>query len=215
VECEKMGEIIKSLFPDDKSNQGLKINAKQKKYVLWLGIIIVVGIGTMLLSSLGGSGKNYIQPESLVESSQGKDPQSQVHSNLIATENYMEEELENILRQIAGVGEVAVDLTLETSPELKYATNISANKTEVSEQAQDGSTRVTSETREDVQVVMKNVNSGINEPVITQEIRPQVVGVMVVAEGAGDLIIKERISQAVQTLLNIPAHRVTVLPKGE
>ena len=38
---------------------------------------------------------------------------------------------------------------------------------------------------------------------------------MVVAEGAGDLIIKERISQAVQTLLNIPAHRVTVLPKGE
>ncbi|NLW25180.1 MAG: stage III sporulation protein AH [Clostridia bacterium] len=210
-----MGEIIKSLFPDDKSNQGLKINAKQKKYVLWLGIIIVVGIGTMLLSSLGGSGKNYIQPESLVESSQGKDPQSQVHSNLIATENYMEEELENILRQIAGVGEVAVDLTLETSPELKYATNISANKTEVSEQAQDGSTRVTSETREDVQVVMKNVNSGINEPVITQEIRPQVVGVMVVAEGAGDLIIKERISQAVQTLLNIPAHRVTVLPKGE
>lgn len=210
-----MGEIIKSLFPDDKSNQGLKINAKQKKYVLWLGIIIVVGIGTMLLSSLGGSGKNYIQPESLVESSQGKDPQSQVHSNLIATENYMEEELENILRQIAGVGEVAVDLTLEASPELKYATNISANKTEVSEQAQDGSTRVTSETREDVQVVMKNVNSGINEPVITQEIRPQVVGVMVVAEGAGDLIIKERISQAVQTLLNIPAHRVTVLPKGE
>ncbi len=210
-----MGEIIKSLFPDDKSNQGLKINAKQKKYVLWLGIIIVVGIGTMLLSCLGGSGKNYIQPESLVESSQGKDPQSQVHSNLIATENYMEEELENILRQIAGVGEVAVDLTLETSPELKYATNISANKTEVSEQAQDGSTRVTSETREDVQVVMKNVNSGINEPVITQEIRPQVVGVMVVAEGAGDLIIKERISQAVQTLLNIPAHRVTVLPKGE
>ena len=111
-----MGEIIKSLFPDDKSNQGLKINAKQKKYVLWLGIIIVVGIGTMLLSCLGGSGKNYIQPESLVESSQGKDPQSQVHSNLIATENYMEEELENILRQIAGVGEVAVDLTLETSP---------------------------------------------------------------------------------------------------
>ena len=110
---------------------------------------------------------------------------------------------------------MAVNLTLESSSEYQYAVNEQVDKTLVTERAQDGSTRTTDETREDAQVVMKNMAQGKDEPVIVKEIRPQVVGVMIVAQGANNPLTKEEISKAVQTLLNIPAHRVTVLPKGE
>ena len=119
------------------------------------------------------------------------------------------------MTQISGVGKVTVNITLESSSEYQFAVNQQVDKTLVTERAQDGSTRTTDEIREDAQVVMKNMAQGKDEPVIVKEIRPQVVGVMIVAEGANNPLTKEEISKAVQTLLNIPAHRVTVLPKGE
>jgi len=209
-----MGDIIKSLFPEDKSKNGINLNGKQRKYIIWLVLIAVTGIAAMSFADLG-SGKKQSQINSTTDIINTEKSQSQKTTNLTATEKYMEEKLQRILGQIAGVGQVAVNLTLDSSPEFQYAINTKVDKKKINEQAQDGSTRTTNETSEDAQVVMKNMTQGKDEPVIIKETRPQVVGVMVVAQGANDLIIKERISEAVQTLLNIPAHRVTVLPKGK
>jgi stage III sporulation protein AG len=209
-----MGDLIKSLFPEDKSKSGLKVNGKQRRYIIWLVLVAVLGIATMSFGDLVSS-KKQSQINAVMENKNLENSQIEIISSLALTEKQMEKSLATILSQIAGVGEVAVNLTLESSPEYKYALNQKVDKTIVTEKAQDGSTRSTDEIREDAQVVMKNMTQGKDEPVIIKEIRPQVVGVMVVAQGASDLIIRERISEAVQTLLNIPAHRVTVLPKGK
>ncbi|MDK2823258.1 MAG: stage sporulation protein [Clostridia bacterium] len=209
-----MGDLIKSLFPEDKSKSGLKVNGKQRRYIIWLVLVAVLGIATMSFGDLVSS-KKQSQINAVMENKNLENSQTEIISSLALTEKQMEKSLATILSQIAGVGEVAVNLTLESSPEYKYALNQKVDKTIVTEKAQDGSTRSTDEIREDAQVVMKNMTQGKDEPVIIKEIRPQVVGVMVVAQGASDLIIRERISEAVQTLLNIPAHRVTVLPKGK
>ena len=43
---------------------------------------------------------------------------------------------------------------------------------------------------------------------------PSIVGVVVVAQGAGDMRVRLELVRAVQTLLNIPASAVEVLPSG-
>jgi len=208
-----MGDLIKSLFPEDKSKNGLKVNGKQRKYIFWLAFVAVIGIAAITFGNYTGDANEkplITEDEKLQAEASGVE----TIGTLAVAEKQLAERLENILTQISGVGEVAVNLTLESSTEYQFAINKKVDKTLVTERAQDGSTRSTDETREDAQVVMQNMNQGKEEPVIIKEIRPQVVGVMVVAQGASDLIIKEKISEAVQTLLNIPAHRVTVLTKG-
>ncbi|MGI6225442.1 MAG: stage III sporulation protein AH [Peptococcales bacterium] len=207
-----MGDLIKSLFPEDRTKNGLKVNSKQKKYIAWLVVVAIIGVFAV---SFGNVSKETKEPPLAAESKLQTEISQEAKGNLAIAEQQLAQKLENILGQIAGVGEVAVNLTLESSAEYHYATNHKVDKTQVSERAQDGSTRATDETREDTQLVMKNMTQGQDEPVIVKEIRPQVVGVMIVAQGANDLLIKEKISSAVQTLLDIPAHRVTVLPKGK
>jgi len=208
-----MGNLIKSLFPEDKSKNGLNVNGKQKKYIVWLVLVAFIGIAAITFGNYtGGTKENVLVVEKEKLQSESSDVQKM--GTLALAEQQLAERLENILSQITDVGQVAVNLTLESSTEYQYAINKKVDKTLVTERAQDGSTRSTDETREDAQVVMQNMNQGMEEPVVIKEIRPQVIGIMVVAQGASDLIIKEKISQAVQTLLNIPAHRVTVLPKG-
>ena len=42
---------------------------------------------------------------------------------------------------------------------------------------------------------------------------PEIVGIVISAEGAGSNIIKEKIMNAVQTLYSIPVHKIEVLEK--
>lgn len=208
-----MGDLIKSLFPEDKTKNGLKLNGKQKKHVAWLVVVAIIGMLTLSFGNFTKGTKE--QPLITTNNKLQIENTSQALGDLVLAEKQLAERMENILSQITGVGEVAVNVTLESSTEYQYAINQKVDKTLVTEKAQDGSTRTTDEIREDAQVVMKSMTQGKDEPVIIKEIRPRVVGVMIVAQGAGDFLIKEKISAAVQTLLDIPAHRVTVLPKGK
>ena len=49
---------------------------------------------------------------------------------------------------------------------------------------------------------------------IIKEINPEIKGVIIVAEGAKDSKVKLKISRAVQTVLDIPAYRVTVYERN-
>ena len=207
-----MGGFFSSLFPEDKSKQNIKITQKQKKYIMGLLMVIAIGI---LVMSFSDFGFNTQDNEIHTFDSSSNEVDQNSSTSLTEIEKHMEARLTNILSQIEGVGQVAINIFLESSMEYEYAVNINNDQTVVSEQAQDGSTRTTNDTREEAQVVMKSLSQGQNEPVVIKEMRPEVAGVMVVAEGANDILIREKISQGVQTVLNIPAHRVTVLPKGK
>lgn len=52
------------------------------------------------------------------------------------------------------------------------------------------------------------------EPFIVKEKTPEIEGIVVVAEGGDDIIVKDAISKAAQALFNVPAHKVEVLKMG-
>lgn len=119
----------------------------------------------------------------------------------------METELSRLLSQISGVGAVQTKLTLKSDGAKVYATNERVETRQTQEKDQSGTTRNTTEQSTDRQLVLSN-----NAPVLEESKAPEIVGVLVIAEGAADPEVEENLSQAVTGLLGIPASRVTVLP---
>jgi len=127
----------------------------------------------------------------------------------------LEKELENKLQtnilMMDGVGKVQVSVNFLTGLKNEYVRNNNVTKRTNKETDKTGGTRETTEITENHQVVMP---SGSAQPVIVMEDRPEIGGVLIIAEGARDPKVREGIHTAVQTLLNIPSARITVVPMG-
>ena len=133
---------------------------------------------------------------------------------LSAAEKDLERRLEGVLSSVAGSGEVQVTVTMAAGPEYLYAKNLSEQTRTIEEKDQSGGNRTTTEANEEGNLVLvQTVSGGKEEPVLIRAKRPEIAGVLVLAEGARDPGLREELVQAVVTVLAIPAHKVTVLPK--
>lgn len=121
-------------------------------------------------------------------------------------------ELEEILSQIEGVGEVNVMLTIANERESEIAYSKTASQSITQENDNQGGERVTDQNNVTETAVMINEN-GENKPFVTRENRPEIKGIMVVAEGAQNPDVKYRLSQAVQVTLDLPSFKVVIYAK--
>lgn len=129
-------------------------------------------------------------------------------------ETMQEEELQKILSCIEGVGRVEVDLRIAGS-EIKIPAKDTSNKETVTEETDsEGGKRVNSELNDDDKVVMKNDDKG-NSPYIIETKKPEITGVIVVAEGAKDSKIKYEMTKAIASLYDISLESVSIFPMEE
>lgn len=177
------------------------------KYGIW-GIVVLVSFGVALMVLP----RVIFSPEKVpLTNNVNYLPTSEASgSSLASLEKDLADELSRILNQVAGAGEVAVTVTLAAGPEQNYAQNSTMVNSNIEERDTNGGTRSTTETNEKTEVVFSQKGG---EALVIQEIGPQIKGVLVVAEGAQKPAIKAQLSEAVQTILNLPAHRVMVLAK--
>ena len=101
----------------------------------------------------------------------------------------LEDELEEIITKIRGVGKVSVMVTVSGTEEKEYISDVSER---------DGA----SET--------KTVIAGSKEALLKAEKYPEVRGVLVVCSGGDKPQIQEKVVNAVSTVLDIPTNKVFV-----
>ncbi|MBP2642273.1 MAG: hypothetical protein H6Q67_160 [Firmicutes bacterium] len=171
--------------------------------------LIGIGLLGVLLLVVGG----FLEVKSPNKSEQ---PISQAETQVTAAprtyEDILESKLCNLLSQVKGAGTVAVSITLENGTEQEYAQNVVKESKTVTEKDSGGGTRTTAETKESTQVLVVKDN-GIDRPVVVREIKPSIKGVLVVAAGAQDSVVKANLVRAVQAALGIPLYKITVLPE--
>ena len=126
----------------------------------------------------------------------------------------LEMDLSSILSKIQDAGKVSVMITLKSGAEIIPAKDESISDKVTNEKDISGGTRVINEKTTDDKVVFSAAQGGNSKPLIIKEINPEIKGVIVVAEGANDSRVKLKISRAVQTVLDIPAYRVTVYERN-
>ncbi len=163
-------------------------------------IVFIIGIMILIFADIMNTGKNK-----RVDINENKNEES-VYSVPSDYSTYLERKLEDILSQLKGVGEVKVMITLEETTEIVPAFNTTKNNETTKETDSQGGTREI--IREDMTIQLVTGEEG--SPIVLKEIKPTIKGVIVIAEGAEDLHVKEILYEAVKTALGIPGNRVEV-----
>ncbi|WP_416197912.1 MAG: Stage III sporulation protein AG [Sporanaerobacter sp.] len=174
-----------------------------KKFMNNLLIILIVGTMLLIAASVFKADKSQ---EDVFKKDENKEK--------VIENNYMEDyamllerKLENILGEIKGVGKVKVMITLEETTEKIPAMNTTQNQEKTSEKDSQGGVREIIREDSSIQVVTRGSEGNI---IVLKEIKPKVKGVIVVAEGAENIEIKEELYQAVKTALGISGNKVEV-----
>lgn len=177
-------------------------NVNSKKFIRNLLILLLVGAILLIVSSI------------LFEEKDSKEPygnrNSPVNEREFTTEDYsevLEKKLEQILSEIKGVGNVKVMVTLEDTAEKIPATNTTKNQETSREEDSQGGSREILREDSSAQIVTKG---GEGTLIVLKELKPEVKGVIVVAEGAENLEVQEKLYHAVKTVLAIPGNKVEI-----
>lgn len=120
----------------------------------------------------------------------------------------LEKRLSVVLSNIQGAGQVELTLFYASSGSKEYAVDKDEEVRETNETSQGGIKRVIKETRVSEQMAGNN-----QQGLLVDARSPEVVGALVVADGAQQAAVREEIAQALISLLDLPAHRITVLPR--
>lgn len=179
-------------------------------------IVAAAGVLLIVLANLfspGSAPDEPVQPG--VSNTSSNTAGNSGSSNDISTlEKNMGKNLEEILSQIDGVGEVKVTVNLASTSEKDFAINTSVDSKSTQEHDQRGGNRTVTETNQQDQMVLVRLNQGSKEdPVVVKEIKPEVKGVIVLADGVSDPLVKADVMKAAQVYLDIPLYRVIVLQK--
>ena len=111
-------------------------------------------------------------------------------------ENRLENKIEEAVSKIKGAGEAHVTITFESSEEMFYAKNISDSKGE-------------REIENDEEIVVIDGENG-EEPILLKSNEAKIRGVLIICEGGGNPLVKEKIIEGICALLDIPSNKVSV-----
>jgi len=175
---------------------------------LWLTGLAALGVALLILSGTSG-GKSGGKQTSLQE---GAPIREQPVNGMTAEEEQLGKKLCEMLKQVEGAGRVEVSVRLSGTTRAEYAVNTTTGKKTTQEKDQAGGTRITTEDSGSGQLVMNRNGSGGEQPVVEREIAPQIAGVLVVAEGAGDARVKAKIFEATRVALGVDPQKILVLP---
>ena len=154
---------------------------------------------------------SYYESEYIKESDVGVQNYEMDETDIWRQETYLEEKLETFLGSIYGVGNVKVMLRLEDYGEKIVEKDIPLERSNVAEKDSTGGSRDTSEMNtQETTVYITNAN-GEKLPYVMKEKSPVVRGVTVVAQGGDNATVQKNISDVIQALFGIEAHKIIVV----
>lgn len=179
-----------------------KINLKDKNTWLCIGLVGILLL-ILALPTENESAKEVKQKAGNTASDEKKSLEEAAREEpfLTATEE-MEKKLEETLSLIEGAGRVRVMITWKDQGERI----VEKDESYSSDAQTDGTTRTD---KSQSSVYEQRDNEEI--PYVKNELMPQAEGVLVVAQGGGNSMIKQQILQSVMALFPLEAHKITIV----
>jgi len=182
-------------------------DGQKKKLVTFENLVIIVVVGVIIILAGGFLTKPDGSKDVMKDQGTGQIPRSSLSDSEVVYSGAevvadIERRLSELLSLVEGAGQVSVMIYADSSSELIPAYNDALDNR--INQESDRSSTESSERRE-------LALSGDSTPVILKVVIPEIKGVVVVAEGADDLLVRQELNNAVCTLLGVPEHRVQIL----
>ena len=175
----------------------------------WL-ILLLVGVLFVVIAMPTGSSKENTD-RSGSDSTEFTDVEdAKQQTDWDSYRESIEGQLESLLSQVEGVGEVQVMVTFSGSGELVVEKDIPQVQSQIEEGDSNGGTRNTKESswNEATVYIQKD---GESVPYVVKELVPEIEGICVIAQGGDNGNVAKNISDAVQALFPIEAHKIKVM----
>lgn len=203
--------MFKKWLSLDFSSKGEGKRARNFRGVLLLGC---VGMAILLFSSF----MQVEETDSIAAPASKENAPKQNHpvstnSSMQQYETQYEGQLSTILNKIVGVRDASVIVNLDSSEEEVVAVDVRDSEQVTSEADKRGGNRSITQSNNDKKTAYYRTDNG-DKPVIIKTIKPKVRGVLVVARGVENMEVKALVIEAVQRTLDVPIHRISVLPRG-
>ncbi|MCL2531030.1 MAG: hypothetical protein FWE40_02585 [Oscillospiraceae bacterium] len=178
-----------------------KVDTMLKKWKIsrWQAALLLAGVlGLLLLAVSGLPFGGSRAPANVNPASES------IRVDLADFEQQLENRLEKLLGSIAGAGDVRVMLTIDAGNQPMFATQGSSDTRIV----QDGD-RIEEHINVRTEYVVIGQGAG-QQGLVLRMIEPQVRGVAVIAQGGGDILVRQAIVEAVTAVLGIGSNMVSV-----
>ncbi len=190
--------------------------AMDKKTAVRLGVMFVAGILLLILSGiLGGVKPRETADRQTASFTAAETVLSDISSqSALSAESYeerLEKKLEETLSYVYGAGKVKALVTVSYGKEKILATSEKNEFSQLTEDDGGGGTRESMTQKTESQTILVKQKDGGESPLILKEIEPKIEGVVIIAEGGGDITVKDALTRAVQAAYNVEAHKISIL----
>ncbi|SHF59813.1 stage III sporulation protein AG [Ornithinibacillus halophilus] len=209
--------MIKKLQRFFQSNDTVsKIPSKKLSYLIVIGLValLLLIVGNVFTSSSQGESEKtpeQMQLENTANQTSTNDTKST--SDVGELEESYQQDLKTMLEKINGVSEVDVMVNLDSTSVKVYEQNLIIGQQYTDENDRNGGTRQIEDNTEETQTVTVRQGDG-ETPLLVQTKRPEVRGVLVVAKGVDHASVKKWVVEAISRVLDVPTHKVSVMPKN-
>lgn len=129
-------------------------------------------------------------------------------------ERYLEEKTSRILEDVEGVGEVTVMITLKSDGQKIIEKDQSSSSQSADEEDSSGGTRSVEDQSSDKTSIYEQTADGSSTPYVSKELAPEVEGVVVIADGGDNAVVAQNITEAVQALFGVEAHKIKIMKRA-
>lgn len=184
---------------------------KDQRIITYLGLTLLVGVLLMLLS--GPFFRRQTPQDNTVIT---EDPDNVLlpiaePRTVYTYERVLEIRLEEALSLVEGVGQVRVLVTFAKGRETVFAVDRNISTSVTQEQDAQGGTRYQSSQQGQDNTLIITDRTGVDRPLVVTETPPVIGGVVIIAEGGDDILVRDALIRATSTLLGIDIHRVQVM----
>lgn len=184
--------------------------AKDKK-IANLSIVFIAGVIILIAGGSFFEGNDKKQSLNIEK----QDSETKEHTGIKDYEENLEKRLQSILSQIEGVGSASVMITFHSGTELIPASDVNEKQSVTEEKDDNGGSRTITQSERENKILIMGSQSTLQKPLLLKEIKPQVKGAVIVAEGASQIKVKSDIKEAVVAALGVSAHNVQVFKKKQ
>ena len=167
-------------------------------------IILIAIAGIILLLANFSEWKNAISEKT--EKKEEKTVQTDQNDAYVSA---LENKLVHILENVDGVGKAEVMITLKSSKESVLNKDLSEEKQ--TEEERSGETQKVNKNQKKQEETILSDSSGNSAPYIIKELEPEISGVVISCEGAGNKVVEASVLEAVQVLFGVSANHIKVL----
>lgn len=208
---------LQRFFSAMKISSIIKSNSKKTGYLI---IIALIGLLLLILAKPFSNEPDEAVPKFDLNQSNDKPVSKETTtdegilvSSVEELEDNYEKELQELLNKIKGVSEAEVMINLDSTNVKVYERNLIIGQQTTDESDKNGGIRKVEDSTEETQVVL--VRQGEKDvPLLVQTKKPIVRGVFIVADGVDHATVKMWVLEATARVLDVPPHRVSVMPKN-